>query len=747
MSLLDLFSSKDTNALTMDEPRPTGLLDTGAQGVISRPIDRYEGPLKVAGKATYAAEYPAERLAHGVLVRATVGAGKIKAIHADEVQAIPGVIAVVTDYESFLVNAAQGGDTEAPAQGVEEVQYHGEPIAVVVAESFEIARDAATRLRVDYETHEGRFDFEAHRTETERPPDDQVKAHSQQGDPDGAFAEAAVKIDVTYTTPSQNSAAMEPHASIAEWRDGSLILHGAYQMVASDQQQLADALGVKADQVRIISRYVGGGFGSKLGIAPESVAAAIAAKQLDRPVKIVMARQQVFDATVRRSNTEQNVKLGADAQGRISALIHDSLVSNLPEEDYFEPVGIGTHFAYAGENRRINHDMVRLNRTLSGSMRAPGEEEGQLGLECAMDELAEAVGIDPIELRRRNEPDQDPEKQIPFSSRALVPCMEKGAELFGWSKRKPAGTDRRGEWLHGIGMAAAVRSNMLQKSAAQVTLTTDGRAIVETDKTDIGTGTYTILQQIAAETLGLPLDRVVVHLGDGKAPPAAGSGGSWGAASSGSSVYLACERVRERLAKAMKVDPEALTLKDGRAIADNRAVKVADLVDENIVVTGQIAPGKQEKLHTQASYGAHFCAVKVNVVTGEVRVERMLGVFAAGRILNEKTARSQCLGGMTFGIGAALTEELVHDGRNGKIVNRDLAEYHLPVNADVPQLEVHFLEERDAHANPIQAKGIGELGISGAGAAVANAIYNATGVRVRDYPITCDKLLAGLPND
>jgi xanthine dehydrogenase YagR molybdenum-binding subunit len=745
MSLLDIFHGSDTNALTMDEERPTGLLDTGAQGVISKPIDRYEGPLKVAGKATYAAEYPAERLAHGFLVRATVGAGKIKAIHADEVQSIPGVIAVVTDYDSFIRNAAQGGDTEAPTQGVEEVHYHGEPIAVVVAESFEVARDAAQRLRVEYEPREGRFDFEAHRSETERPPDDQVEAHSEQGDPDTAFADAAVKIDVTYTTPSQNSAAMEPHASIAEWRDGSLILHGAYQMVASDQQQLADALGVKADQVRIISRYVGGGFGSKLGIAPESVAAAIAAKQLDRPVKIVMARQQVFDATVRRSNTEQHVRLGADADGRITALIHDSLVSNLPGEDYFEPVGIGTHFAYAGENRRINHDMVRLNRTLSGSMRAPGEAVGQMALECAMDELAEAVGIDPIELRRRNEPAQDPEKQIPFSTRALVPCMEKGAELFGWSQRKAAGSDRRGEWLHGIGMAAAVRSNMLQKSAAQVTLTSDGRAIVETDMTDIGTGSYTILQQIAAETLGLPLDRVVVHLGDGKAPPAAGSGGSWGAASAGSSVYLACELLRRKLAKKMGVDEDALTLKDGRAIAENRAVDIAELVDENIVVTGQIAPGKQEKSHRQASYGAHFCAVKVNVVTGEVRVERMLGVFTAGRILNEKTARSQCLGGMTFGIGAALTEELVHDGRNGKIVNRDLAEYHLPVNADVPQLDVHFLEERDSHANPIQAKGIGELGISGAGAAVANAIYNATGIRVRDYPITCDKLLAGLP--
>jgi xanthine dehydrogenase YagR molybdenum-binding subunit len=746
MSLLDLFHGSNTNALTMDEERPTGLLDTGAQGVISKPIDRYEGPLKVAGKATYAAEYPAERLAHGFLVRATVGAGKITAIHADEVQSLPGVLAVVTDFESFLRNAAQGGETKAPVQGVEEVQYHGEPIAVVVAETFEAARDAAQRLRVDYEAQDGKFAFEAHRNEAERPPDSQVKAHSQQGDPDKAFTDAAFKVDATYTTPSQNSVAMEPHASIAEWREGSLILHGAYQMVASDQQQLADALGIRADKVRIISRYVGGGFGSKLGIAPESVAAAIAAKQLDRPVKIVMARQQVFDATVRRSNTEQHVKLGADADGRIVALVHDSLVSNLPEEDFFEPVGIGTHFAYAGENRRINHDVVRLNQTLSGSMRAPGEAVGQMALEAAMDELAEAIGIDPIELRRRNEPAQDPEKQIPFSTRALVPCMEKGAELFGWSQRKPKASDRRGEWLHGIGMAAAVRSNMLQKSAAEVTLTTDGRAIVNTDMTDIGTGTYTILQQIAAETLGMPLDRVIVHLGDGKAPPAAGSGGSWGAASAGSSVYLACELLRGKLAKKMGVAEDALTLKDGRAIAENRAVDIADLIDENIVVTGQIAPGKQEKSHTQASYGAHFCEVKVNVTTGEVRVERMLGVFTAGRILNEKTARSQCLGGMTFGIGAALTEELVHDGRNGKIVNRDMAEYHLPVNADVPQLEVHFLEERDGHANPIQAKGIGELGISGAGAAVANAIYNATGIRVRDYPITCDKLLAGLPD-
>ncbi len=743
-----LLGRDDTRSLTMDAPHPDSLLDRDAQGVIGRPIDRVEGPLKVSGRATYAAEYPAEKLAYGVLVRATFGSGKITGIVTDAARSVPGVIDVVTDHATFIRNPQQGGETKAPTQGVEKIDYFGEIVAIVVAETFEAAREAAQLVVVTHEPAKGAFVFEAHRTEAETPPPDQIPPRTEQGDVDAAMADAAFTIDATYTTPSQTSAAMEPHASIAEWKeDGTLLLHGAYQMVASDQIQLAKALGVGQDKVRIISRYVGGGFGSKLGIAPESVAAAVAAKKLDRPVKVAMARQQVFDATVRRSNTEQRIRLGADADGKLTAIAHETLTSNLPGEDFFEPAGMGTHFAYAGENRLIDHKIVRLNWLLSGSMRAPGEAVGMLALESAMDELAERLGIDPVELRRRNEPTQDPEKQVPFSSRSLVACMDKGAELFAWSDRKaqPA-SDRRGEWWHGIGMAAAVRSNMLQKSSASVELTADGRAIVSTDMTDIGTGTYTILAQIAAETLGLPLDRVIVHLGDGAAPPAAGSGGSWGAGSSGSSVYLACEGIRERLAKAMDVEPGELTLKDGRAIAANRAVDVTELVGEGITVTGEIAPGKQEKLFNQASYGAHFAEVKVNAVTGEIRVERMLGVFAAGRILNAKTARSQCLGGMTFGIGAALSEELVHDPRNGKVVNRDLAEYHVPVNADVPQLDVHFLKERDIHANPIHAKGIGELGISGAGAAIANAIYNATGVRVRDFPITCDKLLEGLPD-
>ncbi|MEG8038102.1 xanthine dehydrogenase family protein molybdopterin-binding subunit [Sphingomonas sp. LR60] len=747
MTLIDkVLGREDTRSLTMNEPHPHSWLDAGTQGVIGKPLDRVEGPLKVSGKATYAAEYPIERLSYGVLVRAPFGSGKITDVVADAARRLPGVIDVITDYPSFIRNPQQGGEKKAPTQGVEKVDYHGEIVAIVVAETFEAARDAAAQVKVAYEPAEGQYVFAAHRDQADRPPADQMPAHIAKGDLDKAMVDAAFSIDETYTTPSQNSAAMEPHASIAEWKDGALTLHGSYQMIASDQMQLAAALGVGKDKVRIISRYVGGGFGSKLGIAPESVAAAIAAKRLDRPVKVAMARQQVFDATVRRSNTEQRIRLAADAHGKLTGLGHETLASNLPGEDYFEPAGIGTQFAYAAENRLIDHKLVRLNWLLAGSMRAPGEAVGMLALEAAMDELAYQVGIDPIELRRRNEPTIDPTNDVPFSTRLLMPCLDKGAELFGWSDRKaePA-SDRRGEWLHGVGVAAAVRSNMLQKSSATVELTAEGRAIVSTDMTDIGTGTYTILAQIAAETLGLPLTSVTVQLGDGAAPPSAGSGGSWGAGSSGSSVYLACEGLREKLAKAMGVEVDAMTLKDGRAIAENRAVEIGDLVGDGLSVTGTIAPGKQEKLHRQASYGAHFAEVKVNVTTGEVRVERMLGVFSAGRILNEKTARSQCLGGMTFGIGAALTEELVHDPRNGKVVNRDLAEYHVPVNADIPQIEVAFLDERDIHANPIHAKGIGELGISGAGAAIANAIYHATGVRVRDYPITCDKLLADLP--
>ncbi len=743
-----MFGFGNDVTLTMDKPHPTSLLDTGVQDVIGKPLDRVDGPKKVSGAATYAAEYQLDNMAYGVLVGSTIGKGEIVAIDADAVKSIPGVIDVVTDFDRFLRVAQQGGETGAPTQGVKQVEYFGQIVAIVIAETFETARDAAARLPITYDKAEGVFDFSVDRERDGKLPPNNVPAQSAQGDIDKAMAEAAVTVDATYTTPSQNSAAMEPHASIATWDDeGSLTLYGAYQMPTSDAQQLAKSLGVSAKKVRIIAHFIGGGFGSKLGIAPESVAAAIASKQLGRPVKAVMARQQVFDATVRRSNTSQRMRLAAAADGTLTGLGHETTASNLDTEDYFEPAGISTHFLYRSENRLISHDLVRVNWLLAGSMRAPGEAVGLMGLECAMDELADALDIDPIELRRINEPKRDPEKDIAFSSRSLIPALDEGAKAFGWDKRhaKPA-TQRDGEWLIGMGVAAAARSNVLMETSAKVAIHPDGSATVSSAMTDIGTGSYTILTQIASEILGIPMDRITMELGDTNDVPAAGSGGSWGACSSGSAIYLACESLRAKLAKAMGVPEDSLTLKDGLAIGDNRSASIADLVGEGLEAVGKIKPGQQEKDFNQASYGAHFAEVGVNVVTGETRVRRMLGVFAAGRILNEKTARSQCLGGMTFGIGAALTEDLIHDKHSGRIVNHDLSEYHVPVNADVPQLEVIFLPERDIHANPIHAKGIGEVGICGAGAAIANAVYNATGIRVRDFPITLDKILPGLPD-
>ncbi|MGI4802538.1 MAG: xanthine dehydrogenase family protein molybdopterin-binding subunit [Janthinobacterium lividum] len=740
------FGSGDDVTLTMDKSHPESLLDSTVQDVIGKPLSRVDGPKKVSGAATYAAEYQFDNLAYGVLVSATIGKGKVLSIDVDSAKAMPGVIDVVIDFKTFAKVAQQGGESSAPAQGVQDVDYFGQIIAIVVGETFEAARDAAERIGVKYEKGEGVFGFSTDLKHDKKLPDNNTPAQFEQGDLDTAMSKAAFTIDSTYSTPSQNSVAMEPHASIATWEDGALTLYGAYQMPTSDAQQLAKALGLSAKKVRIIAHFIGGGFGSKLGIAPESVAAAIAAKQLGRPVKAVMLRQQVFDATPRRSNTVQRMRLAADADGKLTGIGHETVVSNLEDQDYFEPAGLSTHFLYSGDNRVITHDLVRMNWGLAGSMRAPGEAVGLLGLEGAMDELADRMGMDPIELRRVNEPEMDPEKGVPFSSRRLMDAMDIGAEKFGWNARKAPGTRREGEWLIGMGVAAAARSNLLMETSAKVGIHKDGSVTVSSAMTDIGTGSYTILSQVASELLGIPMDRITMELGDTNDVPAAGSGGSWGACSSGSAIYLACENLRGKIAKNLGVEPSELTLKDGQAIGDNRSVAIAELVGEGIEATGTIKPGKTQKsLFNQASYGAHFAEVAVNAITGETRVRRMLGVFAAGRILNEMTARSQCLGGMTFGIGAALTEDLIHDARTGQLVNGNMAEYHVPVNADVPQLEVMFLPERDIHSNPMHAKGIGEVGICGAGAAIANAVYNATRIRTRDFPITLDKLLPDLP--
>ncbi|MBP0484154.1 xanthine dehydrogenase family protein molybdopterin-binding subunit [Sagittula salina] len=720
---------KDT--FTMDCPQPR-LLDETHQGVIGTGMDRPDGPQKVSGTAPYTADNPTEGVAHGALVRATVTRGRVAGIDRASIANLPGVIDVITD-PRMTRNPAQGMAGEAPVQPGDAVHYHGQPIALVVAETFEAARDAAQRLKVTYTTENAAVTPENGEHEVGEP--------DAAGDFQRAFDSAEVQLDREYTTPSQVSAAMEPHAAIAEWKGNEVTLRAAQQMVRFNKAELADTLGIDESQVRILSPFVGGGFGSKLGLGPEAAAACIASQKLGRPVRVVMPRQTVFDCVLRRSETKQRVRLGATKDGRLTAISHDDQVSNLDGEGFAEPTSQASQFLYGADGLSFTQTVARIAATPAGSVRAPGEAVGMLAFESAVDELAQELGMDPLELRLKNIPATHPLDGRPYSVRRLADCLTGGAERFGWKDRA---VKREGDWLVGMGMASAARSNMLVKSAARVRLTGD-RAVVETDMTDIGTGTYAILAQITAEMLGLPPAQVEVRLGDSDLPGASGSGGSFGANSAGSATFLAAKDLRGQIAERLGCAVDDLTLQDGRARGANREVALSELVEAELTAEATIEAGETAETHFSSGFGAHFAEVAVNEWTGEVRVRRMLGVMAMGRILNEKTARSQAIGGMVWGIGGALTEEMVNDSRDGHVVTRDLANYHVAAHADVPRdMQVVFLEERDDWANPIQTKGIGELGISGAGAAVLNAIAHATGVRIYDFPATPDKVIAAL---
>ena len=725
--------------LKQDEPDTANRLDSMKQGVIGKPLSRVEGLAKVTGTAPYAAEYPVDGCAEGVLVTATITRGEIVRIDKDSVLDRPGVIAVIDD-ERLTTRAAQGTANEAPQQSPQTVCYWGQPIALVVAETFEQARDAAKHLIVEYREEPGAPLFPA-----EVEADEQEDETVRQGDLAQAMSAAAHSVDVTYTTKGHASAAMEPHAAIAEWDGEKLTVHASLQMLNYNITELADSLGLEEDKVRLVSRFVGGGFGSKLGISEETVAASLAAIELGRPVRVVMSRQQVFQCIMRRSETTQRLRLAADTEGRLTGFGHEALVSNLPGETFAEPVLQSSHFLYGADNRELMLKVARIHLMTAGSVRAPGEAVGMPALEGAMDVLAEEVGIDPVELRLRNIPEDDPEEGLPFSSHKLAECLRQGAEAFGWDAgpRTPRMT-REGEWWVGTGMASAARVHNVGEAKARVTLKPDGTALVETDMTDIGTGTYTILAQIAGEMLGLDTADVLVDLGDTRHPRGPGSGGSWGASSSGSAVYVAYKALREELASRVGVAETELDLANGQVVGGQTLVQLlggAELAQE-----GHYEPGAIDDDFTAAGFGAFFAQVRVNHYTGETRVDRMLGAFGFGRVLNRKTARSQCLGGITWSIGAALTEALEFDPRDGHLVNCDLAEYHVPVHRDVPDLEVIMVEERDPAASPIQAKGIGELGMCGGAAAIANAIYHASGARLFDYPMTPDRVLAAMPD-
>ena len=540
---------------------------------------------------------------------------------------------------------------------------------------------------------------------------------------------------------------MEPFASIAAWDGDKLTLWTSNQMIAWAKGSLAKTLDIPEADVHIMSPYVGGGFGGKLFLRADAALAAIGARAARRPVKLALTRPMIANNTTHRPATIQRVRIGATPEGVITAIAHESTSGNLPNGRPETAVS-QTKLLYAGANRLTSMRLAVLDLPEGNAMRAPGEAPGLMALEIAMDEMAEKLGMDPVAFRIKNDTQVDPEKpDRPFSQRQLVQCLQQGAERFGWKGRNPKpGSVQDGRWLVGMGVAAGFRNNQLTKSAARVRLETNGQVTVETDMTDIGTGSYTIIAQTAAEMMGLLMDRVVVKLGDSDYPASAGSGGQWGANNSTAGVYAACVKLREAVASKLGFDSADVAFADGRVRSGNQDAALADAARDGVLVAEDgIEYGDLAKKYQQSTFAGHFVEVGVDRYTGETRVRRMLAVCAAGRILNPKSARSQVIGAMTMGVGAALMEELAVDTRRGFFVNHDLAGYEVPVHADIPHQDVVFLEEADPISSPMKAKGVGELGLCGVGAALANAIHNATGIRVRDYPMTLDKLIAHLP--
>jgi len=703
--------------------------------VVGKPTDRIEGPLKTTGTAPYAYERhdAVQNPAYGVVIGSAIAKGRIASMDLDAARAMPGVLAIVTAKNAGTLG--KGNFNTARLLGGPDIQHYHQAIAVVVAETFEQATAAAQRVRVDYARSQGKFDLAAGKSGALKPekitggdPDTAV------GDFAGAFAAAPVQIDATYTTPDHAHAMMEPHASIAAWEGDKLTLWTANQMINWSVGDMAKTLGIPKENVRLVSPYIGGGFGGKLFIRADALLAALGARAAKRPVKVALTRPMMFNNTTHRPATIQRLRIGATADGRITAMGHESWSGDLSGG---KPDGAvqQSRLLYAGANRLTATRMAVLDLPEANAMRAPGEATGMMALEIAIDEMAEKLELDPVQFRILNDTQVDPEKpERPFSQRQLIECLRTGADRFGWDKRsaRPAAKSD-GRWLVGMGVAAAYRGAPVTKSAARVRL--DGRGIVtvETDMTDIGTGSYTIIGQTAAEMMGVPLKQVRVSLGDSKFPVSAGSGGQWGAASSTAGVYAACVKLRESVAQKFGLDPANAVFENGRVREGTRSRALAEAAREGeLVAEDSIEFGDLQKKFQHSA-------------TGEIRVRRMLAVCAAGRILNPKAARSQVIGAMTMGVGAALMEDLVVDKRLGFFVNHDLAGYEVPVHADIPHQEVVFLEEADPMSSPMKAKGVGEPGICGVAAAVANAVYNATGARVREYPITLDKLLGKLP--
>ncbi len=749
-----------------DFPTASDIADANRNGLLGKPVDRVDGWAKVTGAAQYSYEIQeAGEPLVGVIAGATIAKGKILGIDTAAALASPGVVHVMTHEnappQAPFCHPPDVGNRlwgSKPFLNTDEVRCYGDPIALVVADTFENARHAASLITATYEGAVAGLSFEDNLSAAYTP--DNPTAKVDVGDFDVAFANAPVRLDETYTTPIHNHAQMEPHASLAVWEGERLTLFTACQLLKATQRSVAETLMMPRDNVRIVARYIGGGFGGKLHVCAGATLAALAAKVLDRPVKVQLTRQQMFAVSTHRTASRQRIRLGADTEGRLTAIAHEGVMHHARFFDFTEPVAAQTRPLYAAANRRFRHQTVALDIPMADAVRAPGEAIGMLAIEAAMDELAHRLGLDPIELRVRNEPTADPTSGKPYSSRSLVGCMREGAARFGWDRRSAApGQVRDGRFLVGMGMAAAIRTNYLMPARATVGLNVEGIATIRQAMTDIGTGTYTILAQVAAEALGLAVGAIRVEIGDSDFPPAPGSGGSFGAASAASAVLDAAMNLRREIAELAVADPQSplfgaapqdAVFTEGAILIGNRAERLTDLLararPQGLIADGKNEVPKDYNDYSQHAHGAHFAEVSVDPVSGEIRLRRMLGVFAAGRVLNEKTARSQALGGMIWGVGSALMEENHVDLRYGSFTGQDLAGYHVPAHADIVDLDALFIEEHDDKANPLKIKGVGELGICGAGAAVANAVFNACGVRLRDYPLTLDKMLEALPD-
>jgi xanthine dehydrogenase YagR molybdenum-binding subunit len=732
---------------------------------IGAPLNRVDGRLKVTGGARYAGEEPIVNLAYGVLAQSTIGKGRIVEIDTAAAEHAPGVLLVMTHRNApklpgAKLDAERAGE-HYPLLQDDVIHYNGQHIALVVAESFEQATHAANLVTARYTAEPVAARLEEARDKTvlpkhfrggARPPD------SRRGDPEGAFAAAPVKLDQTYTTPVEHHNPLEPHAVIAAWEGDRLTLYHSTQAVWPSRMTVAGLFGIPIDKVHVVSHFVGGGFGTKGSVWPHVTLAAVAAKMTSRPVKLMLTRRQMYSSNGYRSKTIQRVRLGAERDGRFVAMLHDGVLQTATFGEFVEPVGLPTEIMYACPNVAVTHRVAPINAGLPTYMRAPGESTGMYALESAVDELAVTLDIDPLELRLRNHADRDEHDGRPWSSKSLKACYARGAEAFGWARRnRRAGATHQGGAMIGWGMASATYPANRSQAAATVRLLADGTAIVRSGTQDIGTGTYTIMAQVAADALGLPISRITAELGDSKMPQAPVFGGSQTAASVMPAVQAAARDVRDQLvalatraaggklggAKPGDVDLAngALFLTSDPSRREEIGMVLSRAGREAIEATRDAKPAPDAKKYGMHSFGAHFAEVRVDAELGEVRVTRYVGAFAAGRILNAKTARSQAIGGIVYGFGMALTEETHVDRRSGRVVNANIAEYLVPVNADVPDIEVLLIDEKDPYVNPLGIKGLGELPMVGVAAAIANAVYHATGKRIRDLPIRLEKLI------